>query len=59
MSVVGTLSRDMLQLDLAGFSQSIGSLAGALVALSHARSLEGAEAVWRTASFDRVRMRLN
>ena len=24
-----------------------------------ARSLEGAEAVWRTASFDRVRMRLN
>ena len=46
-------------LDVASAREKQGALAGALVALSHARSLEGAEAVWRTASFDRVRMRLN
>ncbi|MBN9466000.1 transglutaminase family protein [Brevundimonas sp.] len=46
-------------LDVASAREKQGALAGALVALSRARSLEGAEAAWRTASFDRVRMRLN
>lgn len=46
-------------LDVASAREKQGALAGSLQALSQAHGLNGLEEVQRSASFDRVRMRLN
>ena len=62
----GSLRRALLDptdhrpwLDVAAAREKQGALAGALDALSRARSLDGPAEALRSTSFDRVRMQLN